>query len=918
MSDASQILLQTKLRRPPIANGLIDRPNLLERLNTGIHCPLTLVLASAGFGKTTLVSTWLERMAVGQGGQAAALPSAWLSLDETDSDLYLFLRYSIAALRTIFKEACEETLALLNAPLRPPQTFIYATFSNELEQLPGEAILVLDDYHTIRGMEVHNLLIELVRHWPKSLHLVLISRINPPLPLDNLRAKGQLSEIRASELRFTQREIVDYLNREQVGHLSQDALPILEERFEGWPAGLHLAALSLRFEGSGETVLSILSAENANITGYLADEVLNHQLPAIQTFLLKTSILDRFCVSLCEAVIGESDPAWNARLCLDWIERSELFLVPLDQHRQWYRYHHLFQSLLQQRLSAELAPDQVASLHRLASGWFEEHGLMDEALHHALAAGDLELVARQMSAGLRDLLNREDHRTLERRLRLLPQEMIQQRPELLIIRAWILELTWQLNLQAQIIHQAEILLDSETAVSLPANDLQIQRGQILQLKTKFAYFSNQTTRAIDLSRQALALMPPAWTFVRGAAMLYMCLAMQADGQADAAERLLLDEFGSCVDKTAIYPLILLQTLGYIYLWTGQLVKAKQIGQMLIQEATASRIIIMKNWGDYYLGVACYQCNELETADQYFTQISNNRFYAHGSAYSDAVAGLVLIHQHKGERAEAWRMVESISQFDLQQRGSEDERTSSLRARLMLLEGDLEGAGRWADSFTDLPPDLAILWLEEPQVTRARILVARGSEVDLRLARQILDVLYEIAERTHNTRLKIEILALRALALNAQGETSAANLELEQAVKLARPGGFIRVFVDLGQPMQRLLHRLAKQEHSAETIRRLLAAFSDADENSGRSTRPALPVRHPSPGNSTLFERLTPRELEVLILLREPLSIKEIALKLNISYTTAKRHTINIYAKLGVNQRYKAVARAIELGILPPE
>ncbi len=279
----------------------------------------------------------------------------------------------------------------------------------------------------------------------------------------------------------------------------------------------------------------------------------------------------------------------------------------------------------------------------------------------------------------------------------------------------------------------------------------------------------------------------------------------------------------------------------------------------------------------------YQRNELEAAAQHFTQIVENRYTAQISAYRDAVAGLALIHQIKGESSEAWQMVESISQFDLEQRGSEDERTRSLRARLMLLQGDLEGAGRWADAFTGLPPDQPLIWLEEPQVTRARVLVARGADADLRLALQILDVLDEIAERTYNTRYKIEILALRALALDARGQdtrgetlASAADAVLKQAVDLARPGGFIRVFVDLGKPMQTMLRRIAKQDHSAETIRRILAAFPEDDKNLVKGESPAQPRRHPSPGISTLAEPLTPRELEVLTLLRGPLSIKEIA------------------------------------------
>jgi LuxR family maltose regulon positive regulatory protein len=920
--EPNQILLQTKLHRPRIPHDLVERTRLVEWLNDGIDHPLTLVCAPAGYGKTTLICTWLERMVAGPGEGASSLPSAWLSLDEDESDLNIFLRYFIAALRTVYADDCEETLILLQAGQQPPEAVLYTTLCNELTKLPGELILVLDDYQFIHGTAVHGLLVELARHWPKPLHLVLISRIDPPLPLTRLRAKGMIREIRTQDLRFTPTETLTYLSQAQFIRMSQPTLDLLEERFEGWPAGLHLAALSLRSASSQEAIQLALSNENANITGYLLDEVLTHQFPAIGSFLLKTSILDRFCAALCEAVIGEIDPNWNVRACLDWIERSGLFLISLDNRREWYRYHHLFKELLQQRASAELGLDQVANLHLRASAWFEEHGLLDEAMNQALVAGDLDLVKRQMIAGMRDVINRVDRITLERWLRMLPEAMVQQRPELLMIRVWALQFMWRLDLQAQVLKQIEDLLDADGGASLPEDDMQLLRAQILLLRAQRAYLGNQPTRAIDLCQQALALLPPSWIFGRGAAMLFLGLSMQASGQAQAAERLLHAEYESHGDKADTYALLVLESLCYIYLLTGQLEQTRQIAQLLIQGSTRGENAFMKNFGDWFLGLVCYQRNELDEAAQYFTHIVENRFTAQVTTYRDAVAGLALIHQIKGESGEAWQIVESISQYDLEQSGSEETRTRSLRARLMLLQGDLERAGRWVDTLTDPPPDQPLLWLEEPQVTRVRVLVARGGDSDLHLAIQILDVLDEIADRTHNVRYKIEILALRALALDAAarsagGETSQGSTMLKQAVDLARLGGFIRVFVDLGVPMQAMLRRLVGQGHSVEIINRILAAFPEDDVNlvgSESPTRSRIPL---APGISTLTEPLTRRELEVLTLLREPLSIKEIALKLNTSYATARRHTINIYGKLGVNRRLNAVARAEELNILPP-
>jgi LuxR family maltose regulon positive regulatory protein len=431
-----------------------------------------------------------------------------------------------------------------------------------------------------------------------------------------------------------------------------------------------------------------------------------------------------------------------------------------------------------------MTPEAINDLHRRASTWFEENGLIEEALQHALAASDLDLAAHQMTAGLRDVINRMDRPTLERWLRLLPEEMIQRQPGLLMIKAWALQFMWRLDLQAQVLKQIEDLLEADGSASLPEDDMQLLRAQILLLSAQRVYFSNQPTRTIDLCQQALALLPRSWTFGRGAAMLFLGLSMQASGQAQAVEQLLLDEYESCLDKTNAFALLVLESLCYIYQFTGQLEQVRQTAQLLVQRSNQGGIAFLRSAGYWFLGLVCYQRNELDDAAQYFTHIVENRFTAQVTHYRDAVASLALIYQIQGEIPDAWQMVESISQDDLEQRGREDTRTRSLRARISLLQGDLEGAGRWVDTLTDPPQDQPFMWLEEPQVTRVRVLVARGRDTDLRLALQILVVLDEITERAHNTRYKIEILALRSLALDAAArgaEAQSAMGEIHKAV-----------------------------------------------------------------------------------------------------------------------------------------
>ncbi len=535
--------------------------------------------------------------------------------------------------------------------------------------------------------------------------------------------------------------------------------------------------------------------------------------------------------------------------------------------------------------------------------------MVDDALHHAFAAGNRDLAVRYMHEALCEVINHKDRPTLERWLRLLPEGVIRSNPSLLIIRSWALQFAFRLDLQMQVIHQIEELLDSGMGETMPAAELQILRAQILLAKAQQAFLNNQHVSAIDLCQQILTILPSSWTYARGGAMLYLGWALQASGRFFEAERLLLSEYEACIDKTDVYPLNLLQSMSFSYIWAGQLEKASQLSQLLVQWGIQSGITLLKNWGDYYLGVISYYRNEIENATQFFTEVSRNRYSAHGAAYHDTIACLALIHQIQGESTEAWRLFELLSQLDLEQDGSEGNQTRSLRARLLLMQGDLEAAGLWADTLVDPPLDKPFLWIEEPQITRALILFARGRDTDLQTAHDILDRIEEIAERTHNTCFKIKILALRALVLDAQGKASQADAELQLAVNLARPGGIIRVFVNLGEPMQAMLHRwLAKKNNSEGFIQRIRAGFPQADLNlTGSETST----------HAALVEPLTHRENDVLTLLREPLSIKEIAVKLNISYATTRRYTINLYAKLGVNQRWDAVAKAEELTLLPP-
>lgn len=909
-------LLTTKLYRPSVTSAFVTRPRLIEMLNRGRQRPLTLVCAGAGFGKTTLVSSWLAgmdgvrtdnaRTVVEPGSQR--LPYAWLTLDSGDNDLHVFLSYVIAALRTVFPDACKETLDLVRARQDPSPQLLAACLSNEIARLAGPAVLVLDDLESIRDQSVHDLLSLLIQHWPPPLHLVLIARHNPPLPLARLRANEQITEIRSPDLRFNPEETASYLGQTLSWPLSKSVMAMLEQQMEGWIAGLQLSTLTLR-DASEDTALEMLSRSAEYTAEYLVDEVLSQQPPAIQTFLLKTSILDRFCAPLCQAVIALPDSECNVPACIDWIERADLFVISLDPQRQWYRYHPMFQDALRQRLRARFGPDEVITLHRRAANWMAGQQFIDEALHHALTGGDQDQAVTLMEQGLCDVLNRDDRPTLERWLHLVPANLIEQRPWLLMIKAWALSLTWQLGAVSQVLQQIESLIAQSNGLP-PGNwgDLPSLRGQVVGLRGQEAYMHNQPDLALAYCQEALNLVPRQWLYVRGGFMLYKGMSMQALGQGDAAERLLFEHYESLDDKTDAYAIRLLFGVAFNRVQSGQLEAARQTTQTMLHHAARRQLAVLEGWAHFFLGIIHYQWNALEDARQHFDTLVDRRYVTHAHAARNGMIGASLLHQARGETAQAWHVFELLRQFDLELVGKETDETHSLRARLWLAEGNIEAARRWADALTAPVPDRPLIWLQHPHINKARILLDRGAAGDFQTVLDIADGFYAIAERTHNVRSQITGLAFRAVALDALGQSSTAARVLQRAIELAQPGGFVRVFVELGPRMQNLLHNLAAQHPAAHAVRRTLMAVA-AD-----TLAPFPPLFVPAP---SLVEPLTTREREILALLREPLSGKDIAHKLVISVTTFKRHTSNIYGKLGVHSRWEAVAAAESIGFLPP-
>jgi len=895
-------LLQTKLNIPRVTSDLVDRPHLLERLNRGLDRNLTLISAPAGYGKTMLAAAWL---------QDSLHPVAWLSLDENDSDLIVFLDYVVAAIRTIFPGACSQTQSLRQAPQVPPVEYIADTFINEISDLskddstdPG-FILVLDDFHTIHNDLINQLLTRLIIHLPTQIHLVICSRADPHLPLARLRVRQQMMEIRTPDLCFSQEEVHTYLEQTLGKKSSSEIAALLEEKTEGWIAGLRMAVLSMRSTDDPAAFVKTFKGIHHNVVDFLVDEVLSSQSRAGQDFLLKTSILDRFSVSLCEVVTDHS-PDENQEMLAE-IERQNMFLVPLDYERGWYRYHHLFQDLLRRRLQGHLSKEGVATLHSKASSWLAANGFIERALRHSLVAGDVEGAARLVEQNRHDTMNREDFNTLARWLNLLPEETIQMRSELLLARAWVLDLRNEIAGIPPLLQAAETHLSASAEVG--AEFTRSLQGEIDALWSVILAWNGQGNQALERALNALENLPRAYAFYRSFAMLILALAYQMTGQTETALRT-LDDFLAEVGlpKTVIVRLLIGQA--YIHIRAGNLRQASRILQQLKQIADKAGLTVSMVIADWLLGRISYEWNHLETARQYLAAVFELRFGGNYGMVCDSTMSLALTNMAQGELDKSEETMAALREFALETGIIEKLHTiDSFEARLALLRGDLQPAIRWAvTTHLGIPTGYTFVWVELPIISKTRVLIVQGTEDSLHEAVRLLQELLTFTSSRHNTYRQIGLLALLALAYQAQGQTDDALRTLEHSVRLAQPNNFIRTYVDMGPDMARLLYQLAEGGMEPEYLSRVLAAFDGSAMDDPLKSKDSV-------STTLMVEPLTQRELEILKLLNAGQSNQEVAQALVISPLTVKRHASNIYTKLGVSGRLKAVTKAKALGIL---
>ena len=915
-------ILATKLYIPPPRAKAVRRTRLMERLNEGLATGgmpgLTLISAPAGFGKTTLVSEWINQNKddgpfgrLKDGSDVPLHPSsfilqpsrvAWLSLDEGDNDPARFLAYLVAALQTIAPDVGKGALGVLQSPQPPAIELILTTMLNDITALPDEFVLVLDDYHVIDAKPVDQALAFLLEHLPPQMHLVIATRQDPDLPLARYRARGQLTELRAADLRFTAAEAAGFLNQVMGLNLSAEDVAALETRTEGWIAGLQLAALALRgpisTAGHPDTGSFIRSFTGSHqfVLDYLVEEVLLQQPPGVQTFLLRTSILDRLCGPLCEAVLSE--PSASGQQTLEAMEHANLFIIPLDNERRWYRYHHLFADLLRQRLRQSFAAAtgeadaRVNELHIRASQWYEEHGLDIEAFHHAAAANDIERAERLIEGQGIPLHLRGAVMAILDWLASLPTSVLEARPSLWWRYGSLLLVSGQTTGVDEKLQAAEAALARQGAEADDKTQLLI--GRIAAARATLALTRYQPDIMLAQSRRALEYLPASRPSLRANANWTLGYAYFFQGDRAAARGPLAEAIALSQASGDIFTTILATIgLGNIQEVENQLYPAAETYQRVLQLAGNQPLQIVY---EAHLGRAriLYEWNDLAAAEQHGRQslhlarqydrvidrfIICEVFLARLKLAQGDVAGAAAILAQANQTARQQNFVYRLPEV------------AAAQVLTLLRQGNVAAAGELAQAH-QLP------------VAQARVHLARG---DTAAAQAALEPWRQAVEAKDWKDERLKLMVLEAVIHQARREKAAARQRLGQALALAEPGGFVRIFVDEGLPVAQLTAELAAGGFMPDYTAKLLAAFAAETPASGGTTQlPSAPA---------LAEPLSQRELEVLQLIAQGLSNQAISERLFLALSTVKGHNQIIFEKLGVQRRTEAVARARELGLL---
>jgi LuxR family maltose regulon positive regulatory protein len=901
-------LIETKLYIPRLRPDVVARPRLSERLRRGAESKLTLISAPAGFGKTTLLTEWLAT------ASTADRAVAWLSLDRSDSRPATFWTYLITALQTVAPGVGASALPLLQSSDLPIETAL-TLLINELGAVPHDVAMVLDDYHVVESPDIEEGMIFLLEHLPSQIHVVISTRADPRLPLARLRARGELVEIRAADLRFTHDEAATYLGA--VGlRLTAADVALLGERTEGWIAALQLAGLSMQGREDVGGFIAGFAGNDRYIVDYLVDEVLQRQPDHVRTFLLTTSVLERLSGPLCDAVTERPD----SKAMLETLDHGNLFVIPLDDIREWYRYHRLFADVLQAHL-LETRPDDIAALHVRASAWYQQNGDSSEAIRHAMAAEDFDRAADLVELAIPVMRRIRQEATLHGWLKALPADVIRVRPVLSVGLAGALLAVGEFEGVEARLQDAEGLLQANGAgpagqrsEMVVANDQEFQRlpAAIELYRAAGALAHGDVPATVAHAQLVLDLSPLDDHLPRAAAagLLGIAYWITGDSRLEAGHRAwaecvaglyraghVADTFGCSIGMADIRRV------------QGRLGDAMRTYEQALAHAGAHGGPMLRGTADMYVGMSeiCRERDDMPAAQEHLrhSQELGEHLGLPQNPYRWRVA-MARVREADGDLSGALELLNDAERVYRGDFFPNVRPIPAVRARLWVTQGSLDQARAWAhEQGLSAADDLSYM-REFEHVTLARVLLAQHMKARdgaaLRSAIALLHRLLESAEEGGRTGTVIEVLALQALSHHAAGAASDALVPLARALTLAEPEGYVRIFVDEGPPMASLLRAAAKEGIARDYVRRLLAAFTNTDTELVT--------------DQGLIDPLSERELDVLRLLATDLNGPEIARTLVVSLNTVRTHTKNIYTKLDVNDRRAAVRRAEALDLLP--
>ncbi len=895
-------LLSTKLTPPFLRSALVSREHLVARLDEGLERKLTLVSAPAGFGKTTLVSEWLAAHSARQGAPAVA----WVALDAGDNDPVRFWRYVLTACQTFEAAIGQSALALLRTAPQPPFEALLTTFINELAQFSGRYVLVLEDYHFIISSQIHEAVTFLLDHLPPTLHLIMLTRRDPPLPLARLRARGELNELNVSDLRFSLSETQAFLQQALPFPLPPEVVERLNERTEGWAAGLRLVALTLQGQEEPEQLeqfVDTFAGSHRPILEYLIADVFSAQPEPLQAFLLQTSVLIRLTGSLCEAITGRSDSA----MVLEQLERANLFLLPLDAAGQWYRFHALFAEAMQHYARQRLGEARLHELAGKASHWYEAQGMLAEAVEAALSAQAFDRAAALIERLIAPQLPHNEYHTLRRWIEHLPEEALRPHSSLCLTYAIAILFTSDRYAPETLALLQPPLQMAEQAWQAEGNRPKL--GEVLAFRSLAAFFQWNLSQTFAEARQALELLPEENVQWRGISLIFVGLEELLNGRLNTARPMLLQALELCQAAGNIYGILdTLLLLGRVYIEQGELRRAAQLYQQVLAETEQTpmdRELAQIRRGRALIGLSTLdlEWNALETAEQYASQaLDIEQSHADEALQIESSLALARTQHARGESAQAQQRLHALiaqTKSSLLLREAE-----ACQARFALAAGGLVAVQRWSAARPQAD-DIPRFQQEQEALIMARLLIAQG-EADAALL--LLEGWQAEAQDQGRTRSELEMRVLAALAHFSQQNLAQARQTLIEALASAQAESYQRLFLDEGERMVALLQAVlpeVKETPLSAYVRTLLLAL--AQEHAGQTPTPSVP--------SPLIEPLSPQEKRVLRLLAASLTNPEIAQELVVSLNTIKTQVQSIYRKLDVHSREEASEVARQLNLL---